>query len=74
MQAEYTAMSMAIRDLLPFQRLAIDVCKAMGLDKATVSTIHSTAWEDNDGALTLAKLPVNRVTSPRSKHYTVKLH
>ena len=73
MQAEYTAMSMAMRDLLPFQRLAIDVCKAMGLDKATVSTIHSTVWEDNDGALALAKLPVNRVT-PRSKHYAVKLH
>jgi hypothetical protein len=73
MQAEHTAMSMAMRDLLPFQRLAIGVCRAMGLNETTLSTIHSTVWEDNDGALTLAKLPVNRVT-PRSKHYAVKLH
>jgi hypothetical protein len=73
MQAECTAMSMTMRDLLPFQRLAVDVCKAMGLDETTVSTIHSTVWEDNDGALTLAKLPNNRVT-PKSKHYAVKLH
>ena len=74
MQAEYTAMSMAMRDLLPFQRLAFDVCRATGLDKTTVSTIHSTVWED-DGALTLAKLPINHVT-PRSsnQHYAVKLH
>jgi hypothetical protein len=58
MQAEYTALSMAMRrELPPFQRLAIDVCKDMGLDDTTVSTIHSTVcWEDNDGALTLAEV------------------
>ena len=66
-------MSMAMRDLLPFQRLAVHVCKAMGLDETTVSTIHSTVWEDNNRAMALAKLPVNRVM-PRSKHYAVKLH
>jgi hypothetical protein len=73
MQAEYTALSMAISDLLPFQWLAIDVCRAMGLDAKTVSTIHSIVWEDNDGTLILTNLPPYRVT-PRSKYYAIKLN
>jgi hypothetical protein len=73
MQAEYVALSTAMRDLLPFRSLAIEICTSIGLEPEKLSTIKSTIWEDNVGALTLANLELPRIT-PKSKHFAVKYH
>lgn len=74
MEAEYTALSMALRAAIPF----MDVCRyvingfrsATSLSKVTFKT---TVHEDNMGALTLARLEPGR-TTPRSKFYAIKTH
>jgi hypothetical protein len=73
MEAEYSALSMAMRDLLPFKHLVQTVIKTMKFGEVDNITIRTTVWEDNAGALTLANLEPGRIT-PRSKHYAVKYH
>ena len=73
MQAEYIALSTAMRDLLPFQELLHELCDHIGLDENKLATIKSTVWEDNNGALTLANLEPPRIT-PKAKHFAIKYH
>ena len=47
--------------------------EAVGLDPDLKSTLKSEVWEDNAGALILAKLEPPRTTL-RSKHYGLKYH
>jgi hypothetical protein len=49
------------------------VAVGLGLSEDLIATIQSDVWEDNSGALTLAKLEPPRYT-PRSKHYALKYH
>jgi hypothetical protein len=69
MEAEYTALSSSMKELLPFLNLVQAVANVVGLDDNIEKIIH----EDNNGALTLANLEPGRVT-PRSKFYAIKLH
>jgi hypothetical protein len=71
--AEYTAMSMAMRDVLPLKHLVKAVSKGVGMEPTDLATIKTTVWEDNNGALTLAKMEPGR-TTPRSKHFAVRYH
>lgn len=73
MEAEYNALSMAMKDLLPLKRLVGEVAGAVNLPISDVIQMKTTVWEDNAGALTLANLEPGRMT-PRSKHYGVKYH
>jgi hypothetical protein len=73
MEAEYSALSTAMRDLLPFKHLVETVVKTMNFGRVESITFQTTVWEDNAGALTLANLDPGRMT-PRSKHYAVKYH
>lgn len=75
MMAEYIALSTAMRDLIPFKRIAEEVCSHMGLsdDKIAVIRTKTVVHEDNNGAMTLAKLPPGRST-PTSKFFNVKYH
>jgi hypothetical protein len=73
MEAEYNALSMAMKDLLPLKRLVELVASAVGLPSQDTVQMKITVWEDNSGALTLANLEPGRMT-PRSKHYGVKYH
>jgi hypothetical protein len=73
MEAKYSALSMAMRDLLPFRELLLTLLPALGLDAAPRTSFKTTIHEDNSGALTLANLEPGRIT-PRSKHYAVKMH
>ena len=59
---------MAMKELIPLQRIVLEICDNLnvGLDKITA--IKSELWEDNFVALSLAKLDLPRMT-PRSKHY-----
>jgi hypothetical protein len=73
MEAEYNALSMAMKDVIPLQDLFKSVSHGIGLDDITSSTFKTTVWEDNMGCLKLAKLAPGQYT-PRSKHYAVKYH
>mmetsp|Transcript_26718 Transcript_26718/g.63721 ORF Transcript_26718/g.63721 Transcript_26718/m.63721 type:complete len:423 (-) Transcript_26718:138-1406(-) len=74
MEAEYTALSMALRVAIPF----LDVCRYVVRNfrsgrGSNLLTFKTTVHEDNMGALTLAKLEPGRST-PRSKFYAIKMH
>jgi Reverse transcriptase (RNA-dependent DNA polymerase) len=75
MMAEYIALSAAMRDLIPFKRIAEEVCTHMGLSEDKLATIRTktVVHEDNNGAMILAKLPPGRST-PTSKFFNVKYH
>ena len=73
MQAEYVALSSAMRDLLPLKASMVEIFTCMGLGHEDDAKIKSKVWEDNVGALTLANLEHGRSTS-RSKHFNIKLH
>jgi len=73
MEAEYNGFSMSMRDVLPFRRLFLAVARGVGLSDDVLTSFKTVVWEDNNGALTLAKMEPGRMT-PRSKHYAVKYH
>lgn len=62
-----------MKDLIPLRRIVIAVCEGLELDSDLISSINSDVWEDNAGALTLARLEPPRMTQ-RSKHYSIKYH
>ena len=72
MEAEYNALSYAMRSVLPLQQTVQTVAAGIGVS-STATTIRTTVHEDNAGALTLANMEAGRVT-PRSKHYAIKMH
>jgi hypothetical protein len=71
MEAEYIALSQAMRDLIPLRELVKEVARSLGKDRNFITRTYSKVFEDNNGALTLANVP--RMT-PRSKHIAVKYH
>ena len=73
MEAEYNALSSAMRDLLPFRNIVNSIASATGLDEDVLTEFQTTVHEDNNGCLTLANMEPGRIT-PRSKHYAVKTH
>jgi Reverse transcriptase (RNA-dependent DNA polymerase) len=73
MEAEYNALSYTMRELLPFKTLVLAVAECIGFSDDDVTTIRTTVWEDNAGALSLANLEPGRST-PRSKFYAIKMH
>jgi hypothetical protein len=70
-EAEYIALSQAIRELLPMRALFQEVGTTLKLKCANPTILHSTVFEDNNGALSLATSPK---ISPRTKHIAVKYH
>jgi hypothetical protein len=73
MESEYSALSSAMRDLFPLRELLITLLQSISAKGCPQSTFRTTVHEDNAGALSLANLEPGRST-PRSKHYAVKLH
>jgi hypothetical protein len=70
-EAEYIALSSALRDQLPLMDLLKEVVK-YGIDlNVKPSRIFCKCFEDNAGALELARLPKLR---PRTKHINVCYH
>lgn len=51
MEAEYNALSMAMKDLPPLKRLVELVASAVGLPSQDMIQMKTTVWEDNSGAL-----------------------
>ena len=73
MEAEYIALSSAMREFIPLQRILLEITDKLKFDVVNASTLRSMIWEDNNGCLTLATLEPPRMT-PRSKHYGTKYH
>ena len=71
LEREYIALSQGMRYLLPMRRFLQEIGTEMNLDFAKPAMIHSTIFEDNNGALGLATAPK---LTPRTKHIGVKYH
>jgi hypothetical protein len=70
-EAEYIALSQALRKTIPIMQL-VNEMKELGYPLMTVlPTVKCTLFEDNSGALTLARAPAMR---PRTKHINIKYH
>jgi hypothetical protein len=70
-ESEYIAMSEAFRLLLPMMDL-MEESRANGVPmRAGAPIVRCKAFEDNSGALELARLPKMR---PRTRHINVKYH
>ena len=73
MEAEYIALSSAMREFIPLQRTLFEIAERLQIESIKACKMNSTIWEDNSGCLTLANLEPPRMT-PRSKHYGTKYH
>ena len=73
MEAEYNALSMAMKDVIPIQELIKVIGSNVGLEDSIITTFKTTIWEDNMGCLKLSSLEPGQYT-PRSKHYAIKYH
>ena len=70
-EAEYIVPSTALRDVTSLMYL-LEEAAAQGVPNvATVARVHCRVFEDNSGALELARVPKMR---PRTKHLNVKYH
>ena len=70
-EAEYIALSSALRDVIPIMQLVEEVKKKGFQVICTAPFVYCKAFEDNSGALELARLPKLR---PRTKHINVCYH
>ena len=70
-ESEYCSLSSALRVVIPIMNILQEM-KLLGFDiKSTTPRIHCRVFEDNAGALEMAKVHKQR---PRTKHMNVKLH
>lgn len=70
-EAEYIALSMSLRDVIPAMELVAEV-RSKGFDVlCTEPYVYCKVFEDNSGALELARLPKFR---PRTKHINCAWH
>ena len=72
MEAEYIALSTAMRSLIPMRRINQTILNTYGRQTDRKSNI-SVVYEDNQATLTLATTDPPRLT-PRSKHIAIKYH
>ncbi len=70
-EAEYLAMSTALRNTIPIMRLVKELSQKFNLPLETKPTIYCTVFEDNAGAVELANVPKMR---PRTRHINPKYH
>ena len=70
-EAEYCALSMALREFLPMRETAQQICLVFGVDMGKDNKLKSTVFEDNSGALALAKA---KRMNPRTKYIAAPYH
>jgi hypothetical protein len=70
-EAEYIALSQAMREVLPIMWL-MEEARHQGVPVLnTTPRVHCKVFEDNAGAIEIAKVPKMR---PRTKHLNIKYH
>jgi hypothetical protein len=70
-EPEYLSLSSALRDTIPLMRLIEEIQEQLDLPIDCITKVHCTLFEDNSGAVELAKVPKLR---PRTKHINPKYH
>ena len=70
-ESEYTGLSYALREVIPIMELLKEMKQKGFIDKYTHPKIYCKVYEDNSGALEMARVHKYR---PRTKHLNVKLH
>ena len=70
-EAEYIALSTAMRDLLPLRRQFKELVRALDIGPAHTTTFKSTVFEDNNACISMCESPK---MSPRTKHIAIKYH
>jgi hypothetical protein len=71
MEAEYTALSIALRTAIPLLDVIKYVVQSFNVTTSSLLTFKTTVHEDNQGALRLANMEPGRQT-PRSKFYVLE--
>jgi hypothetical protein len=71
LEAEYSALSYALKTLIPIKRLLHEAARAMRLPTAITTSINAQVFEDNQGALFLA---TNQRITNRTKYFLIKWH
>ena len=71
LEAEYSALSYALKALLPLKRMLVELVEALDIDLSTSASVRATVFEDNQGALLLAQN--HRITN-RTQYFLVKWH
>ncbi len=69
-EAEYIALSQALREVIPIMELLKEVNEIFPIDLPKPK-VHCKVWEDNNGCIALAK---GEKFSPRTKHIGIKYH
>ena len=70
-EAEYIALSTSLREVIPLMGMLKEATEQGLRVKFLPPKVHCTVFEDNSGALELAKLPKMR---PRTKHINQSFH
>ena len=70
-ESEYTGLSYALREAIPIMDLLHELKDAGFAIRSHKAQVHCKVFEDNSGALEMAKVHKYR---PRTKHLNVKLH
>ena len=70
-ESEYVGLSYALREVIPVMKLLQEMKRLKFPILNTVPRVHCKVFEDNSGALEMAKTHKYR---PRTKHLNVKLH
>jgi hypothetical protein len=70
-EAEYTALSSALKVLLPLKRMLQEITATLRIPDAIRSAIRATVFEDNQSALYLA---TNQHITNRTRYFLVKWH
>ena len=71
LEAEYSALSFALRVLLPISRMMKEISDVLELPEEVKATILSEVFEDNKGCYFLA---TNHRITNRTKYFQVKYH
>jgi hypothetical protein len=72
-EAEYIALSTAMKVLLPLRELFKSLSEALKISRDEVAKVCAV-WEDNDAALKLATSQFPPNMTPRTKHIGIKYH
>lgn len=70
-ESEYVALSQSLRDVIPLMALVVELEEAGFPFPVDTPKVHCKTFEDNSGALEMAKVPKMR---PRTRHLNIKYH
>ena len=70
-ESEYSALSLALKMLIPLRNMLIEACDELGLPPDFKATVSARAFEDNAAAEQLA---VEQRLTSRTRYYHIKWH